>query len=225
MNYQKIYNQIIERAKNRKLEGYKEKHHIVPKCLGGLNNKENLVELIAREHFLCHMLLCEIYPNEIKLKHALYLMNIGKQKHKNANYKIASRTYERLKKEHSLLMVGNKTRKGIKCSDETKRKIGEKNKHNKPEGFGKKHDGYNDIIKETWNVEGRRENQSHKMKQFWEGKTRQVIQLDLNNNVIKEWNSVTEAFKSLNKTNGVGNIHLCCKGKYKTAHGYKWKYK
>jgi hypothetical protein len=51
------------------------------------------------------------------------------------------------------------------------------------------------------------------------------IQLDLDNNIIKEWNSVTEAFKSLNKTNGMGNIHLCCKGKYKTAHGYKWKYK
>ena len=30
MNYQKIYSQIIERAKNRQLEGYKEKHHILP---------------------------------------------------------------------------------------------------------------------------------------------------------------------------------------------------
>jgi len=56
MNYQKIYDQIIERAKNRKLEGYKEKHHIIPKCLGGPDNKENLVELTAREHFLCHLL-------------------------------------------------------------------------------------------------------------------------------------------------------------------------
>jgi hypothetical protein len=242
MNYQKIYNQIIERAKNRVLEDYKEKHHIVPKCLGGSNEKENLVELTAREHFLCHILLCEIYPNETKLKYALYLMNIGKQKHKDADYRITSRIYERLKKEHSLLMIGNQTRKGIKCSDETKRKIGEKNKHNKPEGFGKKHDGYGDIIKETWKVEGRKENQSEKMKQSWsnknrkenqsekmkqswEGRTRQVIQLDLDNNIIKEWNSVTEAFKSLNKTSGMGNIHLCCTGKYKTAHGYKWKYK
>jgi hypothetical protein len=40
MNYQKIYNQIIERAQNRILEGYVEKHHIIPKCLGGLDNKE-----------------------------------------------------------------------------------------------------------------------------------------------------------------------------------------
>ena len=78
MDYQKIYNQIIERAKNRILECYKEKHHIVPKCLGGDNNENNLVELTAREHFLCHMLLCEIYPNENKLKHVLFLMAIGK---------------------------------------------------------------------------------------------------------------------------------------------------
>ena len=80
MDYQKIYNQIVEKAKNRMLEGYKEKHHIIPKCLGGNNDKDNLVELTAREHFLCHMLLCEIYPKEYKLKHALFLMAIGKQK-------------------------------------------------------------------------------------------------------------------------------------------------
>ena len=82
MNYQKIYNQIIERAKNRQLEGYKEKHHVIPKCIGGLNDKENLVELTAREHFLCHRLLCEIYPNNQKLLWALWLMAIGKQKNK-----------------------------------------------------------------------------------------------------------------------------------------------
>ena len=54
MNYEKIYNQIIERAKNRVLEGYGEKHHIIPKCMGGKNNLDNLVNLTAREHFLSH---------------------------------------------------------------------------------------------------------------------------------------------------------------------------
>lgn len=106
MNYQKTYNQIIERAKNRQLEGYKEKHHIFPKCLGGSNEKENLVELTAREHFLCHMLLCEIYPNEIKLKHALFLMNEGITKN---DYFPTSKTYHRLKEERSKLMKGNKS--------------------------------------------------------------------------------------------------------------------
>ena len=106
MNYQKIYNQIIERAKNRQLEGYKEKHHILPKCLGGSNDKSNLVELTAREHFLCHMLLCEIYPNNNKLKHALFLMNEGITRN---DYSPSSKTYHRLKEERSKLIKGNKS--------------------------------------------------------------------------------------------------------------------
>lgn len=98
MNYQKIYGQIIERAKTRKLEGYKEKHHVIPKCLGGSNKKENLVELTAREHFLCHKLLCEIYPENEKLLWALWLMAIGKQKSKKTEpYKVSSRDYEYIK--------------------------------------------------------------------------------------------------------------------------------
>jgi hypothetical protein len=51
MNYEKIYDCIIKRAKTRKLEGYVEKHHIIPKCMGGSNEKQNIVELTAREHF------------------------------------------------------------------------------------------------------------------------------------------------------------------------------
>ena len=98
MDYQNIYNQIIERAKNRKLEGYKEKHHIIPRCLCGSNDKSNLVDLTAREHFLCHKLLCEIYPNNHKLLYALWLMAIGKQKNKKYEaYKVTSREYERVK--------------------------------------------------------------------------------------------------------------------------------
>ena len=67
MNYQKIYDQIIQRAKDRILDGYKESHHIIPKCMGGTNKWDNLVDLTAREHFLVHWLLHKIYPNEFKL--------------------------------------------------------------------------------------------------------------------------------------------------------------
>jgi hypothetical protein len=108
MNYQRIYDQLIERAKNRNLEGYKEKHHILPKCLGGSNDKENLVELTAREHFLCHMLLCEIYPKSIKLYQALWLMSTNKNKREGKRYKITSRVYERLKTEASKIYKNRK---------------------------------------------------------------------------------------------------------------------
>lgn len=36
---------------------YYEKHHIIPKWMGGSDKKENLVLLTAREHYLCHYLL------------------------------------------------------------------------------------------------------------------------------------------------------------------------
>ena len=63
MNYKKIYDSLIERGKNRNLNEYGEKHHIVPKCLGGSNKKENLVKLTPEEHYVAHQLLVKIYPN------------------------------------------------------------------------------------------------------------------------------------------------------------------
>ena len=50
MNYRKIYADIIRRAKERpKPNCYTERHHIVPKSLGGSNEKDNIVILTARE--------------------------------------------------------------------------------------------------------------------------------------------------------------------------------
>lgn len=97
MNYQKVYNQIVEKAiseKRKKYQGtYYEKHHIQPKCLGGADNKSNLVLLTAREHFICHWLLVRIYPNSTKLFHALWGMCNQKNKVQK-RYVPPSRAYE-----------------------------------------------------------------------------------------------------------------------------------
>lgn len=233
MNYQRIYNQIIEYAKIRQLEGYKEKHHILPKCLGGLNDKENLVELTAREHFLCHRLLCEIYPKNEKLKHALFLMSIGKQKTKDKHYIISSRVYERLKQEYSQMLTGkkhseetkqkmSKSSKGIKKSEETKQKMSEGRKG---------HPMYTDEWKEKirqGNL-GRKVSEKTKQKysQLKKGNTHRrktVLQYDKKGNFIKEWSSVYEAALSLNKKTGAA-ITEVCNGKRKSIFGYIWEYK
>lgn len=87
MNYQKIYNSIIQKAKSenrvklRKNKAdfiYYENHHIIPKCLGGTDNKENLVLLTAKEHFLCHKLLTRIYEGNRKIACAYHKMSFGK---------------------------------------------------------------------------------------------------------------------------------------------------
>ena len=95
MNYQRIYDQIIDRAKQRKLKGYREKHHITPKCIGGSNDSNNLVELTAREHFVCHQLLIFIYPKSKKMAYAFWGMcNQVDSPNNIRNYDISSRTYQ-----------------------------------------------------------------------------------------------------------------------------------
>lgn len=75
MNYLKIYNQIIEKYKKLNLKKgkgiYLECHHILPRCMNGNNSKENLVNLPAREHFICHLLLPRIYK-DTKYKYSLW---------------------------------------------------------------------------------------------------------------------------------------------------------
>lgn len=109
MNYLKIYEDIIGRAKNRILTSYKEKHHIIPKCMLGTNDKSNLVNLTAKEHFMCHRLLVLIYPNNSKLKFALWMMNT--KSNNQERYKISARIYKRLKEESVSFRKGKKSPK------------------------------------------------------------------------------------------------------------------
>jgi 5-methylcytosine-specific restriction endonuclease McrA len=61
MNYKKIYERIIDRARSRDLLSYKERHHIIPRCLGGSDDISNLVDLTPEEHYVCHQLLVKIH--------------------------------------------------------------------------------------------------------------------------------------------------------------------
>lgn len=49
-----------------------------------------------------------------------------------------------------------------------------------------------------------------------------VIQCDLQGNVIKEWDSMQIAAKTLNLS--ISGISLCCSGKYKSCGGFTWRY-
>jgi hypothetical protein len=75
MNYVGIYTALIERAKGRKIGGYSERHHIVPRCVGGSDDNENIAELTAREHYVAHQLLIKIYPGVPGLTYAAVLMS------------------------------------------------------------------------------------------------------------------------------------------------------
>lgn len=104
MNYRHIYCKVISYAKSQnrhKGDGnYYERHHILPKSLFPLwaKRKSNTVLLTAREHFFCHQLLYKIFPS-MEMAYALKAFT----SRPNADYKISSREYERIRLEYSKL--------------------------------------------------------------------------------------------------------------------------
>jgi hypothetical protein len=99
---------------------------------------------------------------------------------------------------------------GMKHSEESKRKISEGLKGHISPNKGKKQS------KETCDK---------KSKSMLGVMNKPLLQYDLQDNFIKEWSSISEAYLSLNKKITNGCINLACKGKIKTAFGYKWEYK
>ena len=74
------YDSLINRAKNRTIYGYIEKHHITPRSLGGTDDNDNLVKLTPKEHFVCHLLL-----TKMTIGNARYKMNFALHMLSNAN--------------------------------------------------------------------------------------------------------------------------------------------
>ena len=95
--YTRWYYSIIQQSKTRSLSGYTEKHHIIPKSLGGDNTKNNLAILTPREHFICHLLLTKMTEgiNKQKMIFGLWRMSVPtKDRHR-----ITSTQYEKIRNE------------------------------------------------------------------------------------------------------------------------------
>ena len=103
--YKKWYQNITDRAKNRNLGSYTEKHHIQPRSLGGTDESSNLVALTAREHFICHWLLVKMTTGQDhhKMLNALRMMRAEKSGQERYNTKITARVYESIKQEYAEL--------------------------------------------------------------------------------------------------------------------------
>lgn len=71
--YTKWYYSIINTARQRLLTVDKDRHHIIPRCLGGTDEPNNLVNLTYREHFIVHLLLIRMVADKdiYKLVHAI----------------------------------------------------------------------------------------------------------------------------------------------------------
>lgn len=132
MNYKKIYESLITKAKYENIldNVYYEKHHIIPKCMGGKDNDENMVALTPRQHYIAHALLFKIYKNT---KYAYMLASA-------LNYMTTHNTKSRVSVSRSYEMARIVFSKNHPCKNEdVKNKISEKISALHLNGFYEKH--------------------------------------------------------------------------------------
>lgn len=126
--YTLLYNRLIEQALTRDTPAqYVEKHHIIPKALGGTDVKSNIVELTAREHFICHVLLIKMTQGDDKRRMAFAMSMMCRSTAKHHRYLPRSSRWFAAIREYSIsLRKGLKHKshsKGWKHSDVAKKKI------------------------------------------------------------------------------------------------------
>lgn len=133
MNYSDHYDRLIIRGQNRTpQDGYFEKHHVVPRCLGGDDSEINLVLLTAEEHFVAHQLLVKLHPANTSLIYAAKQMTISGRGQQRANNKLYGWLRRKHIEAHTERIRGNSYAKGNKLSDATRKRMSESHK-------GKKH--------------------------------------------------------------------------------------
>lgn len=108
MTYKAFIDSILQtRGRFACGDEYHERHHIIPKCIGGTNDEENLIDLFAREHFVAHKLLAIENPDEEKLVYAWWCMctlpGSSKKRHD-----ITAIEYEEARKAYADRFSGNK---------------------------------------------------------------------------------------------------------------------
>ena len=86
--------------------GYYELHHILPKCIGGNDDVDNLVYLLPEEHYVAHMLLVKIYEDP-KLAHAANMMSKSSKNNRRNN-----KSYAWVRKRHAKSISENQSGKG-----------------------------------------------------------------------------------------------------------------
>lgn len=82
---------------------YIEKHHVIPKCLGGSDDSSNIAELTPRQHYIAHAMLSILHKENLKIQQAFWIMLHGSGKHKRV---FKSKLYHSLKSRRSELMKG-----------------------------------------------------------------------------------------------------------------------
>jgi len=229
MNYRKIYDDLMlnrlnikpKRIIEKKNGDYFEGHHIIPKSKGGTGNSNrpknnpNIVLLTAREHFLAHWLLWNIYRDrQTALAFHKMISNNNKQKRI-----ISSRAYEEARLAFRLTNIGNQFGKGKTriVSDEQKKKQSEtmKGRYSKDKNpfYNKKHS--------EESIEKIRESRKNINKdRIWNYSGKKIVMK--NNEIIAIFDTSDEVAKFIGCSHS--NVRHVLGGSQKTAKGFQIKH-
>jgi hypothetical protein len=131
LTYNEFINNILKtRGRFECGDEYHERHHILPRCMDGTDDEENLIDLFAREHFIAHKLLAQENPDNNKLVYAWWMLaHIDDRDVTPEEYEAARINFASAHKGHSVSdEVRSRLREfhmGLKASEETKKKMSE----------------------------------------------------------------------------------------------------
>lgn len=237
--YQEFIQHILEtRGRFNCGDEYHERHHIIPRCIGGTNDKENLIDLYGREHFEAHRLLALENPDNKKIVHAWWMMSTA-MKSPDRNGHITPEEYEEARKAYSQAMSGENNpwygksspRLGTHLSEEQKQHLREINTGELNPNFGKPvgeetrakmriaHLGRVATEEERLNMRN-----AHLGKNMGADSSRakQVAQYSLDGILIKIWDCMADVSRQLNIH--PMSITNACNGKMQRAGEYQFRY-
>ena len=219
MTYNEFINDILEtRGRFNCGDKYHERHHIIPRCMNGTSDSDNLIDLYAREHFIAHKLLVEENPSEDSLKYAYWMMC-------NCRDICTPEEYEKARESVQCLPKSEKTRKKMK---ENHADVSGENNPN----YGKDFNGKNNPHYGCKHTENTKKKMSELKQGVYDGdknpRARSVYCIELN-----EYFGCAKDAENKYKMYGVHatRIAACCKGKAHTSgkhpvtrEGLHWKY-
>lgn len=127
LTYKQFIDNILQtRGRFNCGEEYHERHHILPKCIGGTNDEDNLIDLFAKEHYIAHKLLALENPENYSLQFAWNMMSHCINSKNNIREEINEEQYEILRK--NFRDACSKVNKGKILTEAHKNKISKANK-------------------------------------------------------------------------------------------------
>lgn len=120
--YYSIINKALLEPRKKDNVAYYEKHHIIPRSMGGNDNKENLVLLTAKEHFICHLLLTKMCQSQNHY-HRMVVALTAMSRQRGAKPAYYSKMYEYYRPKFAQAISSFQS--GVKKSDDHKKKISE----------------------------------------------------------------------------------------------------